>query len=130
MTIPDRAGRGGRKLAALTWGQGPSDEQLAIAGLVGRLGTLSAVSGAVGFGKGYISAVLHGKRRASNRLRCALGLAPRTVPAEPCHHCGDVHIRRTCPARKGETKPRRRLAPPLVRLVAGLLASNKLQVNP
>lgn len=129
MTFPAHDRRGGRKLAPLTWGQEPSDEQRAIAGLVSRMGTLTAVSGAVGFGKGYLSAVLHGKRRASNRLRRALGLRPRTVPAEPCHHCGDVHIRRTCPARKGETKPRRRLPPPLVRLVAGLLAAGKIQVR-
>ena len=129
MTFPDRAGRGGRKLAPLTWGQEPSDEQWAIAGLVGRLGTLTAVSGAVGVSKGYLSAVLSGKRRASNRLRCALGLAPRTVPAEPCRYCGKVHTRRTCPERKGEGKPRRRLAPPLVRLVAGLLASGHLEIK-
>lgn len=63
--------------------------------------------------------------------RRALGLPdapPVKVKAQPCAKCGRVHIRQTCPAAKGESK-RRRLPPPLVRLVAGLLASGHLVVK-
>lgn len=63
--------------------------------------------------------------------RRALGLPdtpPVKVTAQPCGKCGRVHIRQTCPSAKGEVK-RRRLAPPLVRLVAGLLAAGELQVR-
>lgn len=63
--------------------------------------------------------------------RRALGLPdapPVVIKTQPCAKCGSVHIRQTCPERKGEGK-RRRLPPPLVRLVAGLLASGHLVIG-
>lgn len=41
--------------------------------------------------------------------RRALGLPdypPVTVRAHPCGNCGEIHIRKSCPKRKAESKPR------------------------
>lgn len=52
--------------------------------------------------------VAAGRRLASNRLLLALGLPLRAMPAEPCAHCGVVHVRKTCPKRRSETPSAKR----------------------
>lgn len=110
-------------------GYTPSDETRAIEMMVQRYGGLVAAARAIGINKGYLSAVLHGRRRASNAMRCALGLAPRTVPVVPCPHCGKPPLRKRCACRDAARPQRRRVPPPLVRLVAGLLASGHLVIG-
>jgi hypothetical protein len=89
-----------------------------------------AVAAQLGYTTGVIHAVAHGKKRAPNRLLCALGLPPRTVPVQPCPHCGKPPLRkRGCACQDAGRPKRRRLAPPLVRLVAGLLASGHLEIK-
>lgn len=63
--------------------------------LVSLNGTLLAVSIDTGISVGYLHQVLHGKRRASNKVLAALGL-PCYSPALVCPKHGVVH-RGQCP---------------------------------
>ena len=59
--------------------------------------------------------------------RRALGLPelpPVRVRVQPCGHCGGVHLRKTCPAKKSERRPREpRLTVKIADLEAALKAS-------
>jgi len=93
-------------------------------------GSWAAVKDETGINKGLACAIANGRRTPSDRVLSMLGIEySRTVPVACCPHCGEPPLqkRHVCPAR--ETKPRRRLAPPLVRLVAGLLATNHMEVK-
>jgi|WetSurMetagenome_2_1015567.scaffolds.fasta_scaffold1219740_1 hypothetical protein len=53
---------------------------------------------------GYLHQVAHGTRPANNDLLHALGLPLKSVPAQPCHKCGELHgFIKTCPSKR---KPR------------------------
>lgn len=54
-------------------------------------------------------------------------MTPATPSPLVCPYCGRPPLRKRCACRDGAAK-RRRLPPPLVRLVAGLLAAGKLEV--
>ena len=62
---------------------------------------------------GYLSAVINGSHPASNKLRLALGLPPRSVAVEPCAKCGQVHTLKHCP-----DAPRKYAPHPVMRVTA------------
>ena len=46
---------------------------------------------------------------SSDKVRRAFGLPPKLVEVTPCAICGEVHLQKTCAARR-DTRPRYRLA--------------------
>lgn len=105
--------------------------------LLGKLSvmTIRALEKETGLHRGLISGIAHGKRRASDRIidilneKYKLHIPHNTVPVQPCPHCGQAPLRKRGCACQDAGRKRRRLAPPLVRLVAGLLASGHLVVK-
>lgn len=73
-----------------------TDEQKRLRIWVSEKGGLKRLSRAISENAGYLSAVMSGKRRASNRLRAKLGLQPRTAPAPCCPRCGVPHVSKRC----------------------------------
>jgi len=88
---------GGVGIAPLYRGKARSEEQNRIAVLVSENGSILALAKKLNLSQAYLSQIVSGKRRASNRYRCALGLKPKTALAPVCPKHGVVHNGK-CPA--------------------------------
>ena len=67
--------------------------------------SLRAFANSIDQNAGYLSAVISGKRVASNKLRLSLGLPPRTVSVTPLR-CGHAPVSKRCPiCRPSSTTP-------------------------
>lgn len=83
-------------IAPLYRGKVESDAQKRVSVLVSENGSILAVARKLGLSQAYLSQIASGKRRASNRYRCALGLKPLTALAPVCAKCGVPHTTKRC----------------------------------
>lgn len=83
-------------LPKATGGKAATDEQKAIRARLTPEKGLRSLASELGMNPGYLSRVMRGQRQASNRLRLALGLPPRTALAPVCGKCGVVHTTKRC----------------------------------
>ena len=92
--------------------------------------SIRALENESGINRGMISAIIAGRRRPSNKIIDALNDKYGTrfrhnmavVPC--CPACGVPHVRKTCPAKKSESRPREpRLTVKIADLEATLKAS-------